>query len=64
MKNDTLNSTAAAAGILGIAALFGAAPIGIATGCGYLAWKLLESKDDPNTIGYKHYPAPHRKDSK
>ena len=64
MKNDTLNSTAAAAGVIGVAALFGAAPIGIATGCGYLVWKLLESKDDPNTIGHVETPAPHRKNRK
>ena len=64
MKNDTLNSSAATAGIIGVCAIFGAAPVGIAAGCGYLAMKLLESKEDPNTIRTEYTPAPHRKNSK
>ena len=63
-KNDTINSTAITAGVIGVAAILGAAPVGIAAGCGYLAMKLLESKEDPNTIDTKYTPAPHRKNSK
>ena len=61
MKNNERNSTAASVGVLGIAAVIGAPAFSIAAGCSYLAWKLLESKEDPNTIGYIQVPDPTRK---
>ena len=60
-KNDTLTSGAISAGVIGVATILGAAPIGIAAGSLYLALKLFEGREDPNTIGYEETPAPHRK---
>ena len=60
MNKDQTTSTAAAAGVIGVAALLGAPAVGIAAGCGWLVVKLLESQEDPNTIGHVETPAPHR----
>ena len=60
--NDFLTEAAICTGALGVATVLGAAPLGIATGCGYLAWRLLQEKKDPNTVGVKYTPAAHRKE--
>ena len=63
-KNDKITSATITAGVIGVAAMLGAAPVGIAAGCMYLGIKLLEEREDPNTIRTAYIEAPHRKKSK
>ena len=60
-KNDKITSAAISIGVIGAAAMFGAIPAGIAAGCTYLGIKLLEDREDPNTISTTYIEAPHRK---
>ena len=62
-KNDMITSASITAGVIGVATMLSAAPVGIAAGCMYLGIKLLESREDPNTIRTEYIEAPHRKKS-